>query len=223
MAVIEGGVSGAAMGVGVEAASAAHVQVKPIPHGALGHYRSAVRFSILASQGAATRLWEVRNTGTNLIIPTRLRVSFMQLNGAAGTAIRDSLQLFRDTVFSAVDTTNTVTPVASVKRTAGMAAAPGGAAIRHVTVAGNTAGMTGGTRTPDGGAASQVEMWLLATLPTAGPVPQIIAELLDDVNGTHPFVLANNEGLEIQNEVALGVNIGASVVVDFSWAEVTAY
>jgi hypothetical protein len=167
-------------------------------------------------------LWEVRNTSTNIIIPTRLRVMWT-LTAAHTAAIRDSIQLFRCTSFTAVDTTNTVTPTVSVKRTAGMAAAPGGAAIRHVTVAGAAAGMTGGTMTKDGGASSILEQWLLAAVPTAGPTTSLTAELLDDVNGTHPFALAQNEGLELENEVLLGAAAGSSVVVDFSWAEVTAY
>jgi hypothetical protein len=222
MAVLEGGVSGALMGVGVESASAAHVQVKPIAYGSLGHYRSAVRFALANAQAANSRLWEVRNTAANLIIPTRLRVTWT-LTSAHTAAILDQLALFRCTAFTAVDTTNTVTPTASVKRTSGMAAAPGGAAIRHVTVAGAAAGMTLGTLTKDGGASGQLEQWLLAAVPTAGPTTSMLFEFLDDVNGTHPFVLAQNEGLELENVVLLGAAAGSSVVVDFSWCETTAY
>lgn len=222
MAVIEGGVSGAVMGVGAEAASAAHVQVKPIAHGALGHYRSSVRFALINAQAADSRLWVIRNNATNVLVATRLRIQWT-LIGAHTAAILDSLDLYRLTAFTTLDTTNTVTPVASVKRTAGMAAAPGGAQLRHVTVAGAAAGMTGGTSTPDGGAASMTEQWLLAAVPTAGPTTTLTAELLDDVNGTHPFVLAQNEGLVLRNRVLLGAAASSSVVVDFSWAEATAF
>jgi len=221
MAVIEGGVSGTVMGVGLEAAAAAHVQVKPIPHGSLGHYRSTVRFALVSAQTANARLWEVRNTAANLIIPTRLRVTWLQTVGATAAG-RLELNLFRLTGFTAVDTTNTVTPVSSPKKTAGMAGAPGGAAIRHVTVAGIAAGMTGGTLVKDGGAVSILEMWHLLAMPTAGPVPSLVSELLDDVNGTHPFALAQNEGLEIESIVNL-TGPASSVTVDFSWCETTAY
>ena len=222
MAVIEGGVSGSLVEVGVGAAVAQHITAKPIPHGALGHYRSSVRFALANAQAAASRLWEIRNTSTNLIIPTRLEVRWTQ-TAAHTAAILDALQLFRLTAFTAVDTTNTVTPTASVRRTSGMAAAPGGAAIRHVTVAGVAAGMTGGTLTKDGGFASIIEQWLLLAQPTASTIVPIIKEMLDDVNGAHPFVLAQNEGLEIENQVLLGAAAGSSVTVDFSWAEVTAF
>lgn len=193
-------------------------RVMPLPYGTLGHYRSTVRFSLVASQAANSRLWEIRNTTTNYIIPTRLNIQWTQT--AAHTAsIRDSLQLFRCTSFTAVDTTNTVTPTVSPRK-ATMAAAPGGAAIRHVTVAGASAGMTGGTLTKDGGFSSAIEIWLIQTTSATIQLMPVTKEMLDDVNGTHPFVLAQNEGLELENEVLLGAAAGSSVVVDFSWAEV---
>lgn len=216
------GPSGTVGEVGVGAGAALHVNLKPVPYGTLGHYRSAVRFALINSQAANSRLWEIRNThATNLIIPTRLEVRWTQI-GAHTAAIRDSLQLFRVTAFTAVDTTNTVTPTVSPRR-ASMAAAPGGAAIRHVTVAGAAAGMTGGTLTKDGGASSILEQWLLAAQPTAGTVNPMVKEMMEDVNGTHPFALIQNEGLELENEVLLGAAASSSVVVDFSWAEVSAF
>lgn len=208
--------------IGAAASSPQHVTLKPIPYTTLGHYRSAVRFSLVVTQAAASRLWEVRNThATNLIIPTRIEVRWLQTANHTAS-IRDSIQLYRATGFSAVDTTNTVTPTASPRR-ASMAAAPGGAAIRHVTVAGAAAGMTGGTVTKDGGAASMVEQWLLQTTSATIQLAPVVKEMLDDVNGTHPFVLIQNEGLVLENEVLLGAAAGSSVVVDFSWAEVSAF
>jgi hypothetical protein len=48
--------------------------------------------------------------------------------------------------------------------------------------------------------------------------------MLDDVNGTHPWVLAQNEGLVLQNIVAGSATANVvDVVIDFSWAEVTAF
>ncbi|HKR49468.1 MAG TPA: hypothetical protein VJT72_07785 [Pseudonocardiaceae bacterium] len=216
------GPSGTVSEVGVGASAPQHATLKPIPYGALGHYRSAVRFSLANTQAANSRLWEVRNThATNLIIPTRLEVRWTQ-TGNHTASIRDSLQLFRLTSFSAVDTTNTVTPTVSPRR-ASMAAAPGGVAIRHVTVAGAAAGMTGGTLTKDGGASAIMEQWLIQTTSATIQLVPVVKEMLDDVNGTHPFALVQNEGLMIENEVLLGAAAASSVVVDFSWAEVSAY
>ena len=216
------GPSGTVSEVGVGVSAPQHVNLKPIPYGALGHYRSAVRFALANTQAANSRLWEVRNThATNIIIPTRLEIRWTQI-GNHTASIRDSLQLFRLTSFSAVDTTNTVTPTVSPRR-ASMAAVPGGAAIRHVTVAGAAAGMTGGTLTKDGGASGILENYLIQTVSATIQLAPVVKELLDDVNGTHPFALVQNEGLMIENEVLLGAAASSSVVVDFSWAEVTAF
>lgn len=222
MAAIEGGSSGSLLGVGLEASSPAHVTQKPIPYGVLGHYRLSVRFILANAQAANSRLFELRNTAANLIIPTRLNIKWVQ-TGAHTAAILDSLDCFKATGFTAVDTTNTVTPVPSVKRTSGMAAAPGGAALRHVTVAGAAAGMTGGTLTKDGSSFFSLPQWLLAALPTAGTVIPLIGDALDDVNGTHPFIFAQNEGFIIENRVVLGAAAASEVIVDLSYAEVALF
>jgi hypothetical protein len=223
MAILEGGVSAALVGVGLEPSSPMHVHVKPVPYGSLGHYRTAVRFALIAAQAANSRLFEMRNThATNLIIPTRLTIKWLQ-TAAHTAAIEDSLDVFKCTSFSAVDTTNTVTPTASVKRGATMAVAPGAATIRHVTVAGAAAGMTGGTLTKDTNAFAQLPQWLLLAQPTAGTIIYQFLDVMDDVNGTHPFTFAQNEGFEIENRVLLGAAAGSSVYIDFSWVETTAF
>lgn len=221
MAVIEGGVSGSLAGVGAEANNPLHVIPKALPYGSLGHYRSAVRFALIASQGANSRLWEIRNTSTNVIVPTRLRVYWTPIANHTA-AVRLEIDLFKLTGFTAVDTTGTVTPTVSSKRTT-MGAAPGNAAIRHVTVAGATGGMTGGTLTKDGGAVAMCEQWMQATLPTGATGAPVMYDLLEGEPGEHPFVLAQNEGLLLENIVAAGAAAGSSVVVECSWAEVTAY
>lgn len=119
------------------------------------------------------------------------------------------------------DTTNTVTPTGSVRRGGTMAAYPGGAAIRHVTVAGAAAGMTGGTLTKDGNMAGSLMAW--AATAGASTVPQF-QELLDDMNGTHPFVLSQNEGIIVENVVVGSATANVvQVLLDLSWAEVAAF
>jgi hypothetical protein len=236
MGVLESGTTTAVMEVGAASYQAAHVQVKPIAHGVLGHYRSTIRTFLTTNMSADTRIWEVRNRQSTLIVPTRLRVYMLQT--VASTPVQlQRLDLYKVTGFTAVDTASTTNPASSVKRVSGMgvvtvpletinapANLPGiGADIRFLVVAGAVGGMTGGTMTFDGGASSMVELWNLAAVPTAIR-NDITAELLDDVNGTHPFVLAQNEGLVIRNGPAIGATSGGiSVLIDFSWAEVSAY
>lgn len=224
MAIQVQGNNGVVAEVGGTTFRGLHTHVKPLEYGALGHYRSAVRFATAAAQAAGINLWEYRNThATNLIVPTRLRLTWLQI-GVVTTAARYDMEMRQATAFTASSTTNTVTPTVSRKRVT-MAAAPGGIAIRHVTVAGAAAGMTGGTFTADGGASWFRDVWFLGAQPTAGVVvPNLDADLLDDVNGSHPFVHAQNEGLIIR-PVIIGsaTSFLTSINVDFSYADVTAY
>lgn len=223
MAILETPTLGLVIAGGHEAGNASlHVTQKPIPHNNLGHYRVAIRCALVNAQAANSRLFELRNTGTNLIVITRLNIRWLQ-TGAHTAAIEDSIDCFKLTGFSAVDTVNTVTPAVSVKRGSNMAGAPGGVAIRHVTVAGAAAGMTAGTMTKDGSAFASLPKWLLAALPTASEVKSDLLDALDDVNGSHPFSFANNEGFEIENRALLGAAAGSSVYIDLAYAEVPNY
>jgi len=192
----------------------------PLPYGAFGHYRTTHRAALVATQAAASRLFSFRNThATNLIVGVRLIAKLLQ-TGAHTATIEDSLDVFRLTGFSVSDTVNTVTPGVSPRRSS-MAAAPGAAEIRGVTVAGAAAGMTGGTLTKDGSPFASLPALFLAVLPSNQVLDVRLDEQDDDAN-SHPFVFAPNEGFEIENRVLLGAAAAASVYVDFSWAEVAA-
>jgi hypothetical protein len=213
------GNAGTVAEVGGTTFRALNSQIKPIEYGALGHYRTSVRINSTAAQAANSRIFEIRNAGANLIIPTRLILRALQT--VAGTAQENSLDAYKCTGFTAVDTTNTVTPVSSVKRTTAMAAYPGGAAVRHLTLAGAAAGMTGGTLTKDTQFFATLPYNVAAAINTStvwGPL-----DCLDDVNGTHPFVLLANEGIIIENRVLNVTTYGITWYVDFSWAEVASY
>lgn len=221
MAVLEGGVSAALADVGVAAAIPLHVTQKPIPYGALGHYRVTARLQIIALQAANSRLFTLRNTGTNLIIPTRLNMRWLQ-TAAHTAAIEDSIDVFKCTAFTVSDTVSTATPVASRKRTT-MGAAPGNVEIRQVTATGVAAGMTGGTLTKDGGPYTQFPKWLLLAVPTGADEKVDLQTVEDDVSTTCPFIFAQNEGLEIENRVLLGAAAGSSLYIELAYAEVALF
>jgi hypothetical protein len=196
------------------------VVTKPLEYGALGHYRHSIKLIMATSQAANSRLWTIRNSTTNLIVPTRLRIIVMA-TGTVTTGYRAQFDVYRLTSFSVSDSTNTATPTISVKRTSTMAAAPGGAAVRHVTASGVAAGMTSGTLTKDVNPIGTAFYWAATASASTAPV---VSETMDDVNGTHPFVLAQNEGLLIENTiVGSGTANVIEVIVDCSWAEVSAY
>lgn len=201
---------------------AIHISARPVPS-SVGHYRTSVRINSTAAQAANSRIFEIRNThATNIIIPTRLTLRAIQT--VAGTLQENSLDVYKVTGFTAVDTTNTVTPVSSQKRTSSTAY-PGNANIRHLTLAGAAAGMTGGTLTKDTQFFATLPYLVTAgvstatfTAPSWGPL-----DCLDDVNGTHPFALVQNEGIIIENRVLNVTSYGITWYIDFSWCEVTAY
>lgn len=203
-------------GVGEVVQVPLHVVMKP-HKSAAGHYRSSARFLLAAAQVAGSRVWAVRNPHASLLlVPTRLVVRYVQ--SAAGTAQDNGLDLFKCTGYSVDETTNQATPATNLKRTTGMSASAA-ANIRQVTATGVAAGMTGATRVPAAGAFSSVPISVQAAVQPA--VQQF--DLLDDVNGTHPWVFAQNEGIEIQNRVLNVTSYGVMVYVDFSWVELTAF
>lgn len=221
MAVVEGGVSAALAGVGAESGSPLHTVNKPDPAGVLGHYKTSHRTVLVNTQAANSRLFELQNAhATNLIVVHDIRVELIQ-TAAHTAAILDSLDIYRCTSFSAVDTTNTVTPVAAKLRNS---FGTSGANLRGVTVAGAAAGMTGGTLTKDTAPLRQFGLWLLAAVPTGGPTPAIVGQYTPQVaNGESPLILVQNEGLIIENRVLLGAAAGSAVSIDIEWSEVTAY
>lgn len=185
------------------------------------HYRVNHRFALIAAQAANSRLFELRNPGPNKVALVRLQIQWLQ-TAAHTAAIEDSLDLFRCTGFTAADTVNTVTPVASPKRT-GMAAAPGTSIIRGVTVAGATAGMTGGTLTKDGGSFAQLAQWLLLAQATGGTVFPMVLDVAEPFELIHPFIFGPDEGFIIENRVLLGAAAGSSVYIDCEFAEIASF
>jgi hypothetical protein len=204
-------------GVGEVAHVPVHVVLKP-HKSAAGHYRSCARFLLAATQAAGSRVWAVRNPhATLLLVPTRLQVRTVQ--SAAGTAQDNSLDLFKCTGYTVDETTNTATPGTHLKRTAGMSASAA-ANIRQVTATGVAAGMTGATRTPAATAFAQAPISVRAAVQWEVNT----FDLLEPPGGgAHPWVFAQNEGIEIQNRVLNVTSYGVMVYVDFEWVELAAF
>lgn len=218
---LKSAISNNAANVGEEVASGLHTRSVPIPG---EHYRVSHRCVLVANQAANSRLFELRNThATELVILTKLTLKW--LNSTAHTAIiEDSLDCFKVTGFSAVDTTNTVTLTPSIKRTS--MGADSITAIRGVTVAGNSAGMTGGTLTKDSGPFAQLprifNQTVMATTETSPRISDGL-DCLSDGFGSHPFVFAQNEGFIVENRVLLGAAAGSSVYIDCAYAVISAF
>lgn len=192
-----------------------------LEYGSRGHYSASARLAIVNAQAAGSVLFELRNPDQRvLIVPTRINVRWLQ-TGTHTAAIEDSIDLFKATSFSANSTTNKVDITPSLLR--GTMNATPVAVAKQVTAAGAAAGMTGFTKTNDSLPLSQLPMWLLAAQPTASPILFNEADLLKGDDDEHPLILAQNEGIVLQNRVLLGAAAASSVYIDVSWAEIETY
>jgi hypothetical protein len=189
--------------------------------GVLGHYRVSQTVSLLASQAANGTLFSMRWTdATNLCAITALRLGCVQSVLATAT-IAPAFQLFVARSFTVSDsagTAITLTGNNQKKRTSHATSIVGD--MRFAAVA---AGLTVGTRTLD--AQPLMELLTVQSITTA-PNPTVYEkhlELPSDLN-VHPIILAQNEGIIIRGPtVAFGIAGTASLSVDISWAEITAY
>ena len=217
MAIQIQGNAGTVADVGGTTFRAMNTQIKPIEYGNNGHYKATLRISSTAAQTANSRILELRNPTAGLfIIPTRLTIRVLQT--AAGTAQENSLDVYKATSFTVVSSTNAVTGTPTTKRTS-MSAVQG--QLRYLTLTGVAAGMTGSTATKDSTPIGTVPYNVAAAINTNGPIAS--ADIFDDVNGTHPLVLAQNEGLVIENRVLNVTSYGVTWFIDIAWAEVNAY
>ncbi len=189
----------------------------PLHYGSVaGQYRATWRAAIVATQAAGSRLFTVRNKhATYMHVPLQLNVKVLQ-TGAFTAAIEDSFDAYKLTAFSVSDTVNQVAVPASKKITT---LPVSNAEIVGVTAAGAAAGMTGGTLTPDAGPLGSLPAWFLAALPTTQLADVRVDPFIEMGQNAGPFILAQNEGLAIVNRVLLGAAAGASIYIDYSWAE----
>jgi hypothetical protein len=223
MAVIRGNTLSTLMEVGAIGATPLHVTAKPVTFTSAGHYRTRFRVAMVVGQSATARIFELRNQGPGVVVLTRLLVSAGQI--ASGTPQENSFDAYRLTNFTAIDTTSTTSPDVEIKRTSNMqfpesrgtvTTFMGYAQVRGMAAA--IGGMTGGTLTKDGNAFATLPFNVAAAINASsdwGPY-----DFTDDVNGTHPFVFAPNEGFDIENRVANVTSYGVEFRVDCSWAEV---
>lgn len=178
------------------------------------HSRVAVRVLSTAVQVANSRIFEIRNTGNNLIVMKSLILRAMQV--AAGTAQENSLDVYKLTGFTAVDTTNTVTPTPNLMKTNSLFTS--GAAVRALNP--NANGMTGGTLTK---AASPI-----ASMPynvaTAINITTIREhEVFPDLSGGgEPLILQKDEGILVESRVLNVTSFGVAWFIDALWQEAVA-
>lgn len=218
MAVIEGGTNASLVEVGVAASVPLHIAAKPVPYGALGHYRVARRF-VPAGTTLAGNLWCFRNISANLALIERIKLTIVQV-AAPTAAIEDlfNIKVARAYTVSDVTASVAITPAAAMQK---LRTSMGNSGI-ELREANAAAGASGGTRTLDTDAFASGSQWVSAAIPGA-PLTTVLDYYPNPASGEYPLALANNEGFIIANGNAFGAVSGIILQLELVWAEVTAF
>lgn len=229
MAVLEGGISLAVAGVGAEAASALHTIGKPIPHGVLGHYRIAsTSGTIAAALAAGGQLFYVRWTdATRFMVITRVKLSFQALTPfTAATLVDFGFGMFKVTAVSAGAGGTDLGALAKTRmRTAGMGASLTDTAglMRIATTAALTSLTTLDATAICQSLGDQQRVNPVAATEEVRVNDPTLLFQPDIASGESPLILAQNEGMVLQNRTVWPAAGTGIIQVEMSWAEVTAY
>jgi hypothetical protein len=230
MAVIEGGVSAALVGVGAEAGSALHIVAKPTPFGALGSYRfSGVTGTMAAALAAGGQVFYLRWTdATRFAVIHYVKVDFQALTLFTAATLTDfGFDLHKATSVSAggggTDLFNALNPTRMRSSMAQSLIGSTSGTARISTTAALTA-LTALDTYPIAQSLGDSQRVNVA----AGTEEQRVNDptLLFQPNigdGEHPLVLAQNEGIVVRNRAAWPAAGTGIFRVEVAWSEVTAY
>ncbi len=225
MAVIEGGVSGSVVEVGLGAAIPAHMTAKPIPVGALGHYRwSGTTGTIAAALAANAQLWYLRWTdATRIALITKIRVSFQPLTLFTAATLTDfGFDLFRATSISAGAGGTQITAASVTKMRSSMGASL--AADMRIATTGNLTALTTLDTYPICSSVGDTQRVNPAAATEEQRVndPTLLFQV-DMASGEYPLVLAQNEGVVLRNRTVWPAAGTGIVQVEIAWAETTLF
>ena len=188
--------------------------LRPIEHGAGGFYRIGGASGALTGAGANTPVFSLRWTSAIL---NALILQFQWwwfLSTAFGTAQIVDHGLYAARGFSAADSGGTaLTPATNdgKKRTSYPTSLVGDIRIS------STAALTAGTRTLDAKHMGARGQWANAV---GAALPAGVASFNFRIDDEHPILLAQNEGIILQNLTAMGATGVIRLYVDVAWLEV---
>lgn len=186
------------------------------PQEVLGWYSVGVQSGLMTGVVAGGAIFSLRNIGTNLLIVRRVGISFI-CTTAFTAAQRMDFGLIAARTFSASDSGGTaIALTGNNTKSRTSLAAPTNLDLRIAT----TAALTAGTKTLDTNNLSQVGGWIGAIGATIGPSNN---NLVQHDAGDYPIVLANNEGINIQNLTLMGATGVGIAYVNLEFAEATAF
>jgi hypothetical protein len=199
---------------------ALRVAPRPLDYGALGHYRLSTIVPLVVTQAANGTLFSWRwGDATRVAALTKLRLSALQTAAATAT-IFPSFQAFVArswTVSDSVGTAITLTGNSMKKRTN-----MGTTLVTDIRRSAVAAGLTAGTRTLDADPFMELPTQQTITTPNATMYEKELE--IDMAHGNHPYLFAQNEGFIIRGPTTVFGAAGTmNLIVDVSWAELTAF
>ncbi len=229
MAVIEGGVSGALVGVGAEAFSPMHVRAYPIAQSTVrGAYRiAATTGTVAAALAALGQIFYVRWTdATRFFVLHYLKVNFQALTLFTAATLTDfGFDLIKATSVSAGGGgTDLGALVKSKMRSSMEASLLDATGLMRIST---TAALTALT-TVDATSIAQSVGDPQRVNPAAGTEEQRVNDptLIYAPNvaaGEYPLVLSQNEGLVVRNRAVWPAAGTGIFTINMAWSEVTAY
>jgi len=230
MAVIEGAVSGEIAEVGVGVSVPQHVTAKPIPYGALGHYRfSVVTGTLAAALAASAVIFSARwGDATRFADLTKLKTRFLPLTPFTAATLNDhtSFDAFIGRTFTAAHTGGTALTLTG--NNLKMRQSMGSTLFSDLRIA-TTAALGGGTITLDAHPFAQSLRKGNRVNPAAA-TEETIQPTTDGMDldwsmgdGDHPLILKQDEGVVIRNRTVWPAAGTGILMVSVGWAEVTAF
>jgi hypothetical protein len=193
--------------------------LRPVDHTTLGQYRVAVTVPLVVTQAANGSLVSFRwGDATRFCVIQQVSLQCLQTAAATAT-IMPSFEVFVARSFTASDSVGTAVTLTgnNMKDRTSM----GTTLVTDIRYSAVAAGCTVGTRTLD--AQPILQMPTNQTITTPNAIVYAASRQLD-AGAEHPVVLAQNEGLIVRGpSIVFGAAGTANLLVDISWAEVTAF
>ena len=213
MAVIEGGLSGALQEVD-PAFLAARVSERPLP--AHSWKSVGLRSGLLADLPANATILSLRNLSANLLLVRRMGLGVIT-TAPFDEALLLEFALYFARVFAVSDSGGlpvAITGIQASHRTS--LVAPSSIDLRIA----NSTAISAGSRVLDDVALARVATWSAAAGET---IAVSLDNLIKPASGMYPIVLAQNEGLVLQNIEVLGANGIVHVYLNLEFAEIPSF
>ena len=219
MAIIQSGASSANLMSVDQTFGAAHVTLRPPQQ--TGTYQVTAISGALTAVGAGTPVFSMRwAPGTSaLCLINSVSVS-STITTAYGAAQEMEYGLYVGRSFTASDSGGTAVSLSGSNQKLRTSMSTSLFASGGDVRVSSTAALTAGTRTLDSQPMGANSFW--AT--TLGSIYQNVnIPLFDRQPGEYPIVLANNEGIVVNNIVAMGATGVVKLLVTVNWTEVDTY